>query len=132
MVKLGLLQFSQVESRKSKGLIKCKERMSTVLCEDIQPGTTNWWQPPGISHHHHSCSSRDTAACRERDSSKSRQPSRDWCPRLGSKTSVPATTKGCYTNMPWALSHDMLFCRANDSFPRPGRISSLEPNPTEL
>lgn len=45
-VKLGLFQFSQVESRKKNGLINWKVGMSTVLCENVQPGTTDRRRPP--------------------------------------------------------------------------------------
>lgn len=111
--RLALFQLSQVESRKTNALANRQVGTSAVVCEDIQAGTTDWWRPGG-SHHHHCCSGRETEACREKDLSQSSQPSRDRCPRLGSKATVPATTKGYCTSMPWALSQSVLFCMANN------------------
>lgn len=100
-------------------------------CEDIQPGPTDQWRPPGISH-------QPPLLLRDRGlwgKALLQEQSAKWEPvskaRLAPRR-VPATTKGRCTNTPWALSHDTLFRAASDAFPRSGKISSLEPSPTEL
>lgn len=60
--KLGLFQVGQVGPRKSHDLRNWQEGMSIAPCKDFQPGTTDWWRPPSVNLHHHSCSGRETEA----------------------------------------------------------------------
>lgn len=122
-VGLGVFQLSPVESRKSDGL-NWQVGRSVVLRKDIQPGTTGW-RRPGEATVSTLVQVGRLRLAGKRDFSKSSQPSGDWCPRLSFKATVPAITRGRCPSMPWALPQSVFFLKSD-------KISSLEPNPTEL